>query len=353
MSSSWVESLRELRAEYLRKSPERLAEIDALLVRAAGSPADAGTRTSLRLKFHSIAGTAGTFGFPEATALARAAESLLEEAGARGELSERPGARSRERWAGCARCSRRPTIRRGPGPRAAWVAASRRVPRALVADDDPAFRMNVARALALAGIDSLEVLTPDSLLDAARADPPDGIVVGAQFHAPSGSAIVARLRALPGGEAPAVFVVGDRSGFSDRVEALHAGADAVFDRPLDEEGLVRRLTAFLEKERAEPSRVLSVEDDPDQAAFVRGVLESGGHVVRVCRDPACFEADVIAFRPDLVAARREPPGVSGYDLARFLRQNEARAALPVVFLTAEGGTTRGSARSAPGATTTS
>ena len=120
------------------------------------------------------------------------------------------------------------------------------------------------------------------------------------------------------------------------MEALHAGADAVIDRPLDEQGFVRRLTALLERGRAEPSRVLSVEDDPDQGEFVRSVLESGGHVVKVCRDPGRFEADVIAFRPDLVLLDVNLPGVSGYDLARFLRQNEAHAALPVVFLTGEG-----------------
>ncbi len=337
MSASWIGSLRELRAEYVRKSPDRLAEIEALLARAGENPSDRETLAALRLRFHSISGTAGTFGFPEATALGRAAESLLEEAGARGTLSDE----GRSALAGTLGRMRSmfatpDDSTEAPVPAGDAVEASRRAPRVFVADDDPAFRMKVARALALAGIDTLEVLTPNSLVDAVRSDPPDGIVVGARFHASSGSAVVARLRALPGGEAPAVFVVGDRSGFSDRVEALHAGADAVFDRPLDEEGLVRRLSAFLEKERAEPSRVLSVEDDPDQAAFVKGVLESGGHVVKVCRDPACFEADVIAFRPDLVLLDVNLPGVSGYDLARLLRQNEAHAALPVVFLTAEG-----------------
>lgn len=337
MSSSWITSLRELRAEYVRRSPERLAEIEALLARAGEDPADRESLEALRLRFHSIAGTAGTFGFPEATELGRAAEALLEEQGAHGELSA------------AGRDSLAETLGRmralfaapdGPpgarGPAVVRVAPPRRAPRVLVADDDPAFRMSVARALALAGIDTLEALTPEALLETLRAQLPDGVVVGSHLRGDSASAIVSRLRALPGGETPAVVVVGDRSGFSDRVEALHAGADAVVERPLDEEAFVRRMNALLERERAEPSRVLSVEDDPDQAAFVTSVLESGGHVVRVCRDPAGFEADVIAFRPDLVLLDVNLPGVTGYDLARFLRQNEAHAALPVVFLTAEG-----------------
>lgn len=337
MSASWIESLRELRADYVRRSPERLAEIEALLARAGEDPANTETLDALRLRFHSIAGTAGTFGLSEATELGRAAESLVEDGRARGSLS----AEGRAALAKTLDALR--ALFEAPGGEAAApasaarpAAASRRVPRVLLADDDPAFRMSVARALALAGIDTLEALTPDSLLEALRVDSPDGLVVGARFQGGPGSAIVARLRSLPGGEAPVVLVVGESSGFADRVEALHAGADGVLDRPLDEESFVRRLSSLLERERAEPSRILSVEDDPDQAAFVKGVLESGGHVVRVCRDPGRFEADVIAFRPDLVLLDVNLPGVSGYDLARFLRQNEAHAALPVVFLTAEG-----------------
>ena len=336
MSASWISTLRELRAEYLRRSPERLAEIEALLARAAEDPSDPGTLDALRLKFHSIAGTAGTFGFPEATQLGRAAEALLEEQGAQGGLAADGRAALAKTLTGMralfeSASGAEPAAAPAPAPGAAPAP----LPRVLVGEDDPAFRANVERLLAFGGMEFVEAPTREGLFAACRARPPDAIVIGARFGGVEGSAIVASLRALPGGEGPVVVVVGEKS-FGGRVEALHAGADAVIDRPLDEQGFVQRLTALLERGRAEPSRVLSVEDDPDQGEFVRSVLESGGHVVKVCRDPGRFEADVIAFRPDLVLLDVNLPGVSGYDLARFLRQNEAHAALPVVFLTGEG-----------------
>jgi len=68
---------------------------------------------------------------------------------------------------------------------------------------------------------------------------------------------------------------------------------------------------------------------------VKAVLGSGGYGVRICSDPARFEEEAIAFEPDLVLMDINLPGFSGYDLARFLRQNEKYAAVPVVFLTAE------------------
>ncbi|HKA36397.1 MAG TPA: diguanylate cyclase, partial [Thermoanaerobaculia bacterium] len=88
--------------------------------------------------------------------------------------------------------------------------------------------------------------------------------------------------------------------------------------------------------RTDPPRVLSVEDDPDQAAFVRVVLESAGYTVRVSREPRHLAADLSTFRPDLVLLDIQLPGEDGFSLARYIRQQEAYAALPVLFLTTRG-----------------
>ena len=164
---------------------------------------------------------------------------------------------------------------------------------------------------------------------------PEVLVVGMSFGGGQGGSLVEKLRGLPGGDAVPAIVVGAPVGFVDKVEAIRCGADAYFEQPVAWELFTRRLRQLLERTKAEPPRVLSVEDDPDQAAFVKAVLEAAGYVVKVCPDPARFEAEATAFDPDLVLMDIVLPGVSGYDLARFLRQNEKYAALPVVFLTAE------------------
>jgi diguanylate cyclase (GGDEF)-like protein len=96
---------------------------------------------------------------------------------------------------------------------------------------------------------------------------------------------------------------------------------------------MRRLEHLLERGRTEAPRVLSVEDDADQAAFVRAVLESAGYDVRICSDPKTLETELAAFRPDLVLLDIQLPGTDGYALARYIRQQEAHAALPILFLT--------------------
>jgi diguanylate cyclase (GGDEF)-like protein len=126
------------------------------------------------------------------------------------------------------------------------------------------------------------------------------------------------------------------TGLLDRVEAIHCGADAYFEKPVDWQALMRRLHHLLERRRAEAGRVLSVEDDPDQASFLRVVLESAGYEVRICADPRHFETDLVSFRPDLVLMDIILPGFNGYDLVRYIRQDERYATLPVLFLTTEG-----------------
>jgi diguanylate cyclase (GGDEF)-like protein len=121
--------------------------------------------------------------------------------------------------------------------------------------------------------------------------------------------------------------------FLNRVDAIHCGADAYFDKPLRTEPLMRRLAHLLERGRSETPKVLAVEDDPDQAACVRAVMESAGYGVRTCRDPKHLGSELAAFRPDLVLLDIELPGTDGFALARYIRQQEAYAALPVLFLT--------------------
>ena len=165
---------------------------------------------------------------------------------------------------------------------------------------------------------------------------PDALVVDAAGDQAAAFALVERLRAQPGGHRPVVLVVARHGGVLDRVEAIHCGADGHFTKPIDVLALVRRLRFLLDREHAEPPRILSVEDDPQQAAFLRTVLTSAGYELRAIADPARLESELAAFRPDLVLMDVLLPGVSGYDLVRSLRQDERHATLPVIVLTTQG-----------------
>jgi len=70
-----AELLRGLRRDYLAESAERMAELQADLARLRSGAADAAA--GLKGRLHRLAGSGGSYGFPEVSAIAREAELWL------------------------------------------------------------------------------------------------------------------------------------------------------------------------------------------------------------------------------------------------------------------------------------
>ena len=65
-------ALKALRIEYLNGSPRQVADLRALVERAERG--EAGGLDELRRAFHKLAGSGGSYGFPEVSARSRAGE---------------------------------------------------------------------------------------------------------------------------------------------------------------------------------------------------------------------------------------------------------------------------------------
>src|SRR5690606_4599249 len=135
---------------------------------------------------------------------------------------------------------------------------------------------------------------------------------------------------------PAAVMLAAAGDMLDQVEAIHIGADACYVKPDDVEQAVRRLVQLFDRRRADAPRILVVEDDEYHASFARTVLESAGYQVEICGRPRDFHERMAAFHPELILMDVNLPEVTGYDLARLVRQQEQHTALPIIFLTSEG-----------------
>ncbi len=83
-------------------------------------------------------------------------------------------------------------------------------------------------------------------------------------------------------------------------------------------------------------RVLVIEDNRDAAETMRDLLELYGHEVRVALDgPTGVEA-AREFRPQVVLCDIQLPGMSGYDVARTLREDPATHATRLIAVTGYG-----------------
>jgi len=80
--------------------------------------------------------------------------------------------------------------------------------------------------------------------------------------------------------------------------------------------------------------ILVVDDNPDVLSMFREILCLEGHRVRTFADGASAMADFQRAPADLVIADLGMPEVTGWDVARSIREMSAQT--PIVFVTAVG-----------------
>ena len=321
-------SLEELRDRFIRGSEARIQSLTDRIAVLESQPGDLESLDLLMRGFHSLAGIGTTHGFPKVTVLARAAERRCNELlRAKAPVSASDLAEVRAllealaaEFTGSDRASSPRDDAAQPAAYSALLAVTDSSLRKLL--QERGLRVQLTATIADAR-KLLEGFLPDALI--VESELPDGI----------GYEIIEHLRSKPGGAGTLALVVGGLSGFLDKVEAIRCGADGFFEDPVDWDAVIRRVELHKEQLATEAPRILSVEDDPEQAEFLETVLRSAGYQVLVCKDPRDFESALTSFRPDLILMDILLPGMSGQDLARYVRQNPAYATLPLMFLTTE------------------
>lgn len=110
----------------------------------------------------------------------------------------------------------------------------------------------------------------------------------------------------------------------------------MLQKPFTREELAAALAGLIEaRPDGEPARVLVVDDNPRAVELVAAALEAAG--CRVMRAYGGAEAIEVArrARPDLVILDLMMPEVSGFEVARVLREAEHTARIPILVLTAK------------------
>jgi CheY-like chemotaxis protein len=84
------------------------------------------------------------------------------------------------------------------------------------------------------------------------------------------------------------------------------------------------------------SRILVVDDEPDQRFMLRRILERAGHEVIDAGDGAAALRAVRERPPDLVVTDMMMPVMDGAELIRSLRSEPATAAIPILAASGDG-----------------
>lgn len=316
MTDALDDAMLELRREYLAEFPERLEELrdDIAAFRALRPEAAA----SLKNRFHRLAGSGGSYGFPAISVIAREMEQWMAAKPAPGEAPrldeavDRLATLFRQEQARMQRPSR-PT---GARPRATVV---------LPASADPA---RVAAAIEAEGYDVRLGHRLDDPAATPSGERPDLLVIGTAAGEGDPSAIASAWTARP--TRPRAVVLIETLRAVDRLRAIAAGVDAVIavDRMLEE---LPRYARTLARAGAPPSTVLLVEHDVDRAAVTALCLEEAN--IRVVRCALAQAVQELLDRevPDLMLLATRLPDGDGATIARIVRDDPRFRMMPIVF----------------------
>ncbi|GEM_PF-1159956 len=203
--------------------------------------------------------------------------------------------------------------------------------RILIVEDDDVTATLLQEILEREGLSTQRAATHGEAVAAIELAPPQAAIIDLTLGSTSALDLLDRVwpRAVP------MIVISADKAFETKLEAVRRGCAAYFTKPVEWEELVRKVRAVLEPGlQVRGSRILIVEDDPDQIAYLTPILERAGHTVAPCNDVATVEERLASFDPDLIILDVKLPIASGHDIARYLRQQERYAAVPILFLTA-------------------
>jgi diguanylate cyclase (GGDEF)-like protein len=316
MTDALDDTMLALQREYLAEFPERLEELrdDIAAFRALRPEAAA----SLRTRFHRLAGSGGSYGFPEISAVAHEMEQWMATKPAPGEAPRLDEAVDR-----LATLFRQAQARMGSPVRPAGARL-----RATVILPPAANAERVAAAIEAEGYDVRLGHRLDDPAETPAGERPDLLVIGTAAGEGDPSAIASAWTARA--TRPRAVVLIETLRAVDRLRAIAAGVDAVIavDRMLED---LPRYARTLAQAGAPPSTVLLVEHDAERAAATARRLEEAN--IRVVRCALAQAVQELLDRevPDLMLLATRLPDGDGATVARIVREDPRFRMLPIVF----------------------
>ena len=313
-------ALVALQREYLASLPSRLDELKAD-IEALGQ-GSASAEASIKTRLHRLAGSGGSFGFSELSAIAREGERWLAANPSSSDTTQLFSLVERLAMAAYAAEGHLAAAQAGDRPAV--------VPRALVIMRSSPQRERIAQELKGAGYD---------VRFGARNDHPDSlpseqlphlVIIGGEAGDGDLSAIASAWTNSPDRRPGAVVLV-ETLRPVDRLRAIAAGVDAVFPAEQVEQKLPRYARTFA-RVGPPPSSVVLVEHDEARAKQIVAALDSAN--IRVACSPRNQPVTEVLDResPDLLLLSSRPVDANPFALVRMIRQDPRYQLLPVVLL---------------------
>ncbi|MGC9528583.1 MAG: response regulator [Limnospira sp.] len=335
LKSQLNQSVNKIWERFRANFGDRISVIERAGVAAQAGQLNPQLQQEARQEAHKLAGSLGTFGRAEGSAIARQIEAILQ--------GDTPS--SGDRISSLPELTRnlrqtvetpKPPVPEPPG------FPGLPTPRLVAIDSDDPF---LAELVAEAKHHHIETqIVPDEATlrqlcirpDTAIENPlppgefPHVVLLDFDRH-PCRDLLAELNRQTP--RVPAI-VIATRGDIAKRVEIVRLGGSAFLEKPVAADRAIAVVADVLRQHYATDTRVMIVDDDPAMLATISTFLQPWGIQTVTLDDPRQFWETLEATVPHLLVLDIEMPHLNGIELCQIVRNDPRWQGVPVLFLTA-------------------
>lgn len=220
--------------------------------------------------------------------------------------------------------------------------------RILIIEDNP-LNLKLARSLLiLGGYGVLEAADATSGMALALAERPDLILMDIQLPDLNGLEATQILKGQPETRTIPVVALTSFAMPGDDRKAREAGCDGYITKPIDTRSFAETVGRYLQRmpvapPSPEPSphhrpRILIVDDDPLNVKLTTAKLPAGRFEVITAGNGREAVEKTLQEHPELILLDVMMPGMDGYEVSHWLKENPATMHIPIILVTALDGT---------------
>lgn len=332
--SSKAAKLRSFQDRFAKELPSRLDAIQQVW----NAEKDIAIGGEFYRLVHSLAGAAGTFGFPLLGERARELELFMKP------LSAAPLSSESLSVIEQAITELQKIAQEGADnlvqtnePRLPFMPDSDEKQALIyVLEDDIDLAAEIAQQLFHFGYRVVVFHSAAELKTGAARQIPDALISDIYLSEgeDAGPLAAAELRRNATHEVPIIFI-SSHDSWQDRLNAVRAGSQSYLSKPINFSQLLDELEAVVGKQQEISYRILIVDDTVLLAEHYAAVLQAAGMQTEVLNKPEYLLEVLPTFQPDLILMDIYMPGCTGIEAAQVIQQHPVYTNLPIVYLSSE------------------
>ncbi len=277
---------------------------------------------------HTLAGSLGTFGFPNGSKLARKIEHLLKEHQV---LDEKQIAQFSD-WVKALLIEIDASSQRETTSSSNTYKLDER-PLLLIVDTNQEISEDLVKKAGDWGLQTKIVNSISTARQKLYQEHPNLAIVDADVLGDDqGLSLLAEFKnrkpSIP------VIVLTKEADASTVMPFLPNGKNILLQELVCSEQILEAAAQLIKNSEDAQATVLAVDDDPKVLEVLQHLLKHWGITVKTLAQPQKFWETLEAIQPDLLILDVEMPGVNGIEVCNEVRNNSRWSELPVLFLTA-------------------